>query len=99
MSQLPLFRMAAKPQRDRQTSVRLGPNQAAVLARLQRYGSVRVREAGRIVYLNRGHTDPGRVPADWIETAGLRVLVSLRRRGLVRSSRDGRWFLRKGALA
>jgi hypothetical protein len=93
MTQLPLFRIAA--QRQPAKPVRLGPNQQAVLARLERYGTVRVREAGRIVYLNRGHRDPGRVPADWLEGAGLRVLISLRRKGLVRSRRDGVWTIRK----
>jgi len=73
---------------------KLGSNQRAVLARLERYGRIRVREAGRIVYLNRGHHDPGRVPADWLESAGLRVLISLRRKGLARSRRDGCWTTR-----
>lgn len=86
--QLALFRAApARPK-----PPRLGVNQHAVLARIDRYGWVRVREAGRIVYLNRGHRDPGRVPKEWLESAGLRVLISLRRRGLVRSRRDGVWI-------
>lgn len=97
MSQLPLFKMRAQPRKPAQP--RLGRNQRAVLARLERYGAVRVREVGRIVYLNRGHRDPGRVPTDRVEAAGLRVLVSLRRRGLVRSHRDGRWTIRPKAIA
>jgi hypothetical protein len=94
MSQLALFKLAAQPK-----PVRLGPNQQAVLNRLERYGTVRVREAGRIVYRNRGHHDPGRVPADWLETAGLRVLISLRRKGLARSRHDGCWTIRRQAVA
>lgn len=93
MTQLPIFKMAAQPKPP--APPRLGANQLAVLRRLERYGNVRVREAGRIVYRNRGHLDPGRIPADWIEAAGLRVLVSLRRRGLVRSRKDGVWVLRR----
>lgn len=88
MSQLPLFKLATQPK-----PVPLGPNQRAVLRRLERCGKVRVREAGRIVYINRGHRDPGRVPADWLESAGLRVLISLRRHGLVRH-RNGIWTIR-----
>ena len=92
MTQLPLFKVAAIPR-----PPRLGPNQQAVLARLEKYGHLRAREAGRIVYRNRGHHDPSRVPADWLESAGLRVLISLRRKGLVRGDRDGRWTIRRGA--
>lgn len=97
MTQLAIFKMAAQPRPP--APPRLGRNQQAVLARLERCGKVRVREAGRIVYINRGHRDPGRVPADWLETAGLRVLISLRKRGLVRSRPDGLWTLRKRAVA
>jgi hypothetical protein len=92
--QLLLFKVPDPPRK-----LRLGPNQQAVLARLEQYGRLRAREAGRIVYRNRGHHDPGRVPSDWLESAGLRVLISLRRQGLVRSRRDGFWTLRKGATA
>ena len=94
MTQLPLFQTPAQPK-----PIRLGPNQRAVLARLERYGAVRVREAGRIVYRNRGHRDPGRVPSDWLESAGLRVLISLRRKGLARSRPDGCWTPRRKAAA
>jgi hypothetical protein len=71
---------------------KLGSNQQDVLARIDRYGSVRVREAGRIVYINRGVRDPSRLPKEWLAAAGFRVLISLRRRGLVRCSRDGLWL-------
>lgn len=70
---------------------KLGSNQRDVLARIDRYGGVRVREAGRIVYINRGVRDPGRLPKDWLTAAGFRVLISLRRRGLVQSHRHGVW--------
>lgn len=94
MSQLALFNVPAPPRQ-----IRLGPNQQAVLARLEQYGRIRAREAGRIVYRNRGHHDPGRVHSDWLESAGLRVLISLRRKGLVRSRQDGHWILRPRAAA
>lgn len=97
MSQLELFKVAAPAQPPKPQ--RLGPNQRAVLERLERYGVVRVREAGRIVYRNRGHHDPSRVPTDWLEAAGFRVLISLRRKGLVRSRPDGCWTIRKKAIA
>ena len=87
--QLALF---VAPKSRQPKPVRLGANQQAVLARIDRYGWVRVREAGRIVCINRGHSDPGRVPREWLEGAGLRVLISLRRHGLVRSRRDGVWI-------
>jgi hypothetical protein len=69
---------------------KLGPNQRDVLARIDRWGYVRPREAGRIVYLNRG-IDPNRIGVAWLESAGWRVLISLRRRGLVYGSRDRRF--------
>jgi hypothetical protein len=95
MTQLAMFKMPAQPR----PPARLGPNQQAVLRRLERCGKIRVREAGRIVYINRGHRDPGRVPADWLESAGLRVLISLRRKGLARSRPDGCWTIRRRATA
>lgn len=62
-----------------------------MLAWIDRWGEISVRQAGRIVYRNRGQ-NPDRVGVDWKETAGLRVLVSLRRRGLVlERRRDGHW--------
>lgn len=94
-AQLPLF----KPPKAHPRAKRLGTNQQAVLARIDRYGCVRVREAGRIVFLNRGHRDPTRVPREYLESAGLRVLISLRKHGLVRSRRDGVWMRQKRAAA
>ena len=61
----------------------LGPNQRDVLARIDRFGSIGVREAGRIVYSNRGR-NPDRIEKDFLRSAGFRVLISLRDRGLVR---------------
>lgn len=69
---------------------KLGSNQRGVLARIDRYGSIRLREAGRIVYINRGR-NPNRIGSEWIESAGWRVLLSLSRRGLVRRRRGGLW--------
>ena len=89
MKQQPtLFRPPARPIDES----RLGANQRAVLAAIDRFGYTRVRWAGRLVYLNRGYGDPGRVPKDWIDSAGIRVLASLKKRGLVVARRDGRWI-------
>lgn len=62
---------------------RLGHNQRAVLAWIDRWGSISVRAAGRIVYRQRGHRDPDRVPAERVESAGWRVLLILKRHGLI----------------
>jgi hypothetical protein len=87
-AQLALFTAPTKAK-----AIRLGPNQRAVLTRALRHGNVRVREAGRIVYLRRGWTDPSRASSDFLDHAGLRVLISLRRLGLVRCRRDDdRWI-------
>jgi hypothetical protein len=71
---------------------KLGPNQQAVLTHIDRWGTIAVRGAGRIVYHNRGVRDPGRVPKEWLTAAGFRVLISLRQRGLICSRRDGQWI-------
>ena len=91
--QLALF---VSPKRPR--PIRLGPNQRAVLERALRYGNIRVREAGRIIYIRRGWTDPGRVGSDWLDRAGLHVLISLRKLGLLRCRRDDdRWIPTRAA--
>lgn len=77
----------------------LGTNQRDVLARIDKYGAIGVRHAGRIVYANRGR-NPDLIDKDWLRSAGFRVLLSLKRRGLVRSRPDGRWCRTKSrALA
>jgi hypothetical protein len=87
--QIHLFAVPKRPR-----AIRLGPNQLAVLERVKRHGDVRVREAGRIVYIRRGWRDPSRAGADWLDRAGISVLASLRRLGLLsQSRRDGRWIL------
>ena len=62
---------------------KLGRNQRAVLARIDSYGWVSAREAGRIVYLQRG-INPDVAPKAWLLSAGLDVLKSLQRRLLVK---------------
>jgi hypothetical protein len=85
-------RLFAAPARPRPPAP-LGPNQRDVLARIDLHGWVGLREAGRIVYANRGR-NPERIHKDHLEQAGWRVLISLRKRGLIRSSRYGRWARR-----
>jgi hypothetical protein len=76
---------------------KLGPNQQDVLAWIDRWGSISVREAGRIVYRNR-RQNPDRIDKAWLEAAGFRVLISLRERDLLTSEwgRAGLWR-RRGA--
>jgi hypothetical protein len=77
---------------------KLGPNQRAVLERIDRFGDVGTREAGRIVYRRRGW-NPDRIDKEWLARTGLSVLVSLRSRGLVFCRKaDSRW-LRRQAFA
>lgn len=70
---------------------KLGPNQRDVLKRIDRHGSIGVRHAGRVVYANRGR-NPDRIEKDFLRSAGFRVLISLKQRGLVRSRPDGYWI-------
>jgi hypothetical protein len=86
MSQLVLF----EPPRAVVDEASVGRNQLTVLAWIDRFGYTYVREAGRLVYRNRGY-DPDRVSADRLTEAGIGVLASLRRRGLVARGRGGRW--------
>lgn len=87
--QLELFSLPAPPK-----PIRLGKNQRAVFDRALRHGNVRVREAGRIVYIRRGWQDPSRAGNDWLDRAGLRVILSLRKLGLLRYDREtSRWIL------
>jgi hypothetical protein len=76
---------------------KLGPNQQDVLSWIDRWGWVSVRAAGRIVYRNRGYRDPDRIPEDRVESAGWRVLLSLKRRGLIVSRRQHRWCRKAAA--
>jgi hypothetical protein len=69
---------------------RLGPVEREILARVDRYGWVGEREAGRIVYLGRGH-NPDRTPKDWLARAGFQALAGLRADGLLERGRHGRW--------
>lgn len=75
---------------------KLGPNQRDVLARIDRYGEISARAAGRIVYRNRGQ-NPDRIDKAWLTSAGFRVLISLRERGLLTSDRGrtGLWRRRR----
>jgi hypothetical protein len=69
----------------------LGRNQLAVLQAIDTRGSVGVREAGRVVYRKRGY-DPLRFLPEEITAAGVTVLASLRKRGLVvQRPGDRRW--------
>jgi hypothetical protein len=79
---------------------KLGANQRDVLAWIDRWGSISVRVAGRVVYRNRGQ-DPDRIDKEWLRAEGLRVLISLRQRGLLRSERGptGLWRRRKQKAA
>lgn len=79
---------------------KLGSNQRAVLAWIDRWGSVSARVAGRVVYRTRGQ-DPERIDKDWLRAEGLRVLISLRDRGLVTSGRGrlASWRRRKRQVA
>jgi hypothetical protein len=73
---------------------KLGPNQQEVLARIDRFGGIGVRAAGRIVFANRG-ANPDRVPKEWLSREGWRVLISLKDRGLLTYDRRGVWTRRK----
>lgn len=85
-----LFKLPAPPVDES----KLGPNQQDVLARIDRFGSIGLRAAGRVVYRNRDR-DPDRIDKAWLESAGWRVLISLRQRGLVRRRPDGLWIRRR----
>ncbi len=75
---------------------KLGPNQRDVLARIDLYGEISVRAAGRIVYRNR-RQNPDRIDKAWLEAAGFSVLISLKNRGLLTSDfgRAGLWRRRR----